>query len=169
MHGKICSESTHEFLLKQLRMYWLVGGMPECIKVYANNQSLKLAAEVQDEICETYRLDFNKYKPKTDINCLKAVFLTYQPTEKGKGLERTTYPDTVYPRIKTRQYFSGGADLCSTAEGPMTMGSFGFGGFWDTYSWADVKGNFVAVLLLQMNPTNKFQIHEKFKDIVYGR
>jgi uncharacterized protein len=68
------SEATHAFLLEQLRLYWLVGGMPECIKVYANSRLLKQAAEVQDEICETYRMDFNKYKPRTDINCLNAVF-----------------------------------------------------------------------------------------------
>ena len=149
----------------------------------------------------------------------------YQPAEKRNGLVRTTYPDTAYPCIKTRQYFSGGADLCSTAEdyskfiqmiknkgiynntrilgeqyiemmlskqtdfndgnsnqgfaawvtnakgaaeGPMTVGSFGFGGFWDTYGWADPKGDFVAVLLLQMYPGNKYQIHEKFKVITYG-
>lgn len=79
--AKICnkpvvrvSESTHEFLLEQLRIYWLVGGMPECIKEYMNTKSIKMAAEVQDEICETYRMDFNKYKPKTDINCLNTVF-----------------------------------------------------------------------------------------------
>jgi uncharacterized protein len=70
------SEVTHTFLLEQLRIYWLVGGMPESVKVYLNTKSLKQAAEVQDEICETYRLDFNKYKPKTDINCLNAVFST---------------------------------------------------------------------------------------------
>jgi predicted AAA+ superfamily ATPase len=70
------SNTIHEFLLEQLRIYWLVGGMPECIKEYVNTKSLKKAAEVQDEICETYRLDFNKYKPKTDINCLNAVFST---------------------------------------------------------------------------------------------
>jgi CubicO group peptidase (beta-lactamase class C family) len=149
----------------------------------------------------------------------------YQPAEKGNGLERTSYPDTAYPCIKTRQYFSGGADLCSTAEdyakfirmiknkgiynnsrivgarfiemmlskqtalndgnadqgfaawvtnakgaadGPMAVGSFGFGGFWDTYGWADPKGNFVAVLLLQMYPGNTYKIHEKFKAITYG-
>ncbi len=68
------SEPTHKFLLEQLRIYWLVGGMPECVQVFANHRLLKQAAEVQDEICETYRMDFNKYKPKTDINCLKAVF-----------------------------------------------------------------------------------------------
>jgi len=70
------SASIHEFLLEQLRIYWLVGGMPECIKEYVNTKSLKKATEVQYEICETYRLDFNKYKPKTDINCLNAVFST---------------------------------------------------------------------------------------------
>jgi predicted AAA+ superfamily ATPase len=70
------SESIHDFLLEQLRIYWMIGGMPECINEYVNTKSLKQAAEVQDEICETYRLDFNKYKPKTDINCLNAVFST---------------------------------------------------------------------------------------------
>lgn len=68
------SESVHDFLLEQLRIYWLVGGMPECISEYVKTKSLKQASEVQDEICETYRLDFNKYKPKTDITCLNAVF-----------------------------------------------------------------------------------------------
>ena len=149
----------------------------------------------------------------------------YQPAETGYGLEPTTYPDTAYPRIKARQYFSGGADLCSTAEdygkfiqmvqnkgvynntriigerfiemmlskqtslddgsyeqgfaawvtnargaaeGPMAVGSFEFGGFWDTYGWADPKGNFVAVLLLQMYPNNQHKIHEKLKIITYG-
>jgi CubicO group peptidase (beta-lactamase class C family) len=54
------------------------------------------------------------------------------------------------------------------AEGPMALGSFGFGGFWDTYGWADPKNNFVAVLLLQMYPNNQHKIHEKFKAITYG-
>lgn len=149
----------------------------------------------------------------------------YQPKTIGKGLEPTTYPDTAYPTIMTRQYFSGGADLCSTAEdysrfmqmvlnkgslnntrilgkryvemmlskqtklddgnseqgfaawvtnavgaaeGPMSEGSFGFGGFWDTNSWADPEGNFVAVLLLQMYPVNQANIHQKYLNIVYG-
>jgi hypothetical protein len=94
------SESTHEFLLEQLRIYWLVGGMPECIKVYINNKSLKLAAEVQDEICETYRLDFNKYKPKTDINCLKAVFSTIAANV-GRQIKYTGLAvDFTIPTIK---------------------------------------------------------------------
>ena len=79
--GEICnspiaevSVATHEFLIEQLRIYWLVGGMPECVSVYSTTNSIKSATEVQDEIIETYRLDFNKYRPKTDISCLKTVF-----------------------------------------------------------------------------------------------
>ena len=79
--GKICnspiaeiSDATHEFLIEQLRIYWLVGGMPECVDVYSTTNSIKSATEVQDEIIETYQLDFSKYRPKTDISCLKTVF-----------------------------------------------------------------------------------------------
>ena len=54
------------------------------------------------------------------------------------------------------------------AKGPMSPGSFGFGGFWDTYSWADPNGDFVGVLLLQMYPTNEQRVHEKFQHITYG-
>ncbi len=147
----------------------------------------------------------------------------YEPS--ADGLIPTTYPDTAYPVMMDKQFFSGGADLCSTAGdyakfvrmvlnmgshngtrilgkryvemmlmkqttmdeggsdqgfaawvtnekgargGPMSVGSYGFGGFWDTYSWADPAGDFVAVLLLQMYPTNEHRIHEKFQRITYG-
>jgi CubicO group peptidase (beta-lactamase class C family) len=147
----------------------------------------------------------------------------YEPSP--EGLLPTTYPDTAYPVLDQRRFFSGGSDLCSTAEdyakfvqmvlhkgtynhkrilgkrymemmlgkqtgleenrfeqgfaawlttkegaaqGPMSEGSFGFGGFWDTYSWADPEGDFVAVLLLQMYPGNQGRIQEKFQHIVYG-
>jgi predicted AAA+ superfamily ATPase len=70
------SDQIHEFLIEKLRTYWLTGGMPESVKVYSETQSLKQAFQVQDEIIESYRLDFNKYKPQTDINCLNMVFST---------------------------------------------------------------------------------------------
>jgi CubicO group peptidase (beta-lactamase class C family) len=148
----------------------------------------------------------------------------YQPAVEGPGIEPASYPDTAYPVINDRQFFSGGADLCSTAEdyarfltmlvndgelqgtrilrqssvdtmlskqtpfddggydqgfaawiinekgaehGPMGTGAFEFGGFYDTYSWADPQHHLVAVLLLQMYPTNAYSIHQKFQDAVY--
>lgn len=52
-------------------------------------------------------------------------------------------------------------------KGPMSEGAYGFGGFFDTYSWVDPQEKFTAVLLLQMYPTNEHQIHEKFQKLVY--
>jgi predicted AAA+ superfamily ATPase len=70
------SNQIHDFLIEKLRTFWLTGGMPECVKVYSETQSLKQAFQVQDEIIESYRLDFNKYKPQTDVNCLNMVLTT---------------------------------------------------------------------------------------------
>ena len=49
----------------------------------------------------------------------------------------------------------------------MSIGSYGFGGFFDTYTWTDPKMNFTTTLLLQMYPTNAHNIHEKYQKIVY--
>ena len=105
--AKICnspieevSDATHEFLIEQLRIYWLVGGMPECVHVYTTTNSIKAATEVQDEIIETYQLDFNKYRPKTDINCLKAVFFSVA-AHVGKQIKYTGLAnDFTIPTIK---------------------------------------------------------------------
>lgn len=94
------SDSVHYFLINQLRTYWLVGGMPECVKVYSETKSLKSAIEAQDEIVETYKLDFNKYKPKTDINCLNTVF-SGLAAKVGQQIKYTTFSkDYTIPTIK---------------------------------------------------------------------
>ena len=148
----------------------------------------------------------------------------YQPTEDKNSLILTTYNDINYPIVDNKQFFSGGADLCSTAKdytkfvhmiinkgiyknkqilgekyvkmmlskqtkmedgdsdqgfaawvtnekgaekGPMSIGAYGFGGFFDTYTWTDPKMNFTATLLLQMYPTNAHNVHGKYQEIVY--
>lgn len=53
-------------------------------------------------------------------------------------------------------------------NGPMTKGSYGFGGFFDTYAWTDPNLDFTAILLLQMYPTNTHGIHETFQAYTYA-
>jgi len=50
---------------------------------------------------------------------------------------------------------------------PMSEGAYDWGGFFDTYGWVDPQKNLVAILLLQMYPTNEFEIHQKFQHISY--
>jgi predicted AAA+ superfamily ATPase len=94
------SESTHEFLIEQLRNYWFVGGMPECVMEYVSSKSIKIATEVQDEICATFQWDFNKYRPKTDVNCLRSVFSGIA-TNVGQQIKYTGLAqDFTIPTIK---------------------------------------------------------------------
>jgi predicted AAA+ superfamily ATPase len=67
-------ETAQQMVLAELKKYFLVGGMPECVKVYRNSGSLLDAFAVQSEILDSFRDDFSKYKPPMDANCLDAVF-----------------------------------------------------------------------------------------------
>lgn len=67
--------SIQEIILKELRLYFFVGGMPECVKTYRDSGSMVEAFQVQSEILDSYRDDFSKYTPQINTMCLDAVFL----------------------------------------------------------------------------------------------
>lgn len=70
------SDTVHEFLCEELRRYFFIGGMPESVKAYKETGSMRESFEVQAEICDAYRMDFAKYSPRVDKNCLNAVLTT---------------------------------------------------------------------------------------------
>jgi len=49
----------------------------------------------------------------------------------------------------------------------MSEGAYDWGGFFDTYGWVDQQKGMVAILFLQMYPTNEYEIHQKFQHITY--
>ncbi len=67
--------SIQEIILRELRNYFFVGGMPECVKTYCNSGSMVETFQVQSEILESYRDDFSKYTPRMSTMCLDAVFM----------------------------------------------------------------------------------------------
>jgi predicted AAA+ superfamily ATPase len=71
---KKLSESSHQFLLNQLKDYFFVGGMPEAVKTFSESKSVNMAIEVQGEICNSLRRDFAKYNPHVEKQCLTEVF-----------------------------------------------------------------------------------------------
>ena len=68
-------EEIQKKILYELRSYFFVGGMPECVKTYYESGSMIEAFKVQSEILDTYRDDFSKYKPQIGTTCLDDVFL----------------------------------------------------------------------------------------------
>lgn len=69
------SPSVQKMILGELRNYFFVGGMPECVKVWRDSGSMTEAFQVQSEILDSYRDDFSKYRPHIDPTCLDTVFL----------------------------------------------------------------------------------------------
>lgn len=69
-------ESIQRMILKELKTYFFVGGMPECVDVYRSTGSMVQAFEVQSEIIESYQDDFSKYAKNVDTLCLSRVFLS---------------------------------------------------------------------------------------------
>ena len=69
------AESIQQIILTELRSYFFIGGMPECVKNFRDTGSMVETFRVQSEILDSYRDDFSKYTPRLDPLCLDAVFL----------------------------------------------------------------------------------------------
>ena len=69
------SETAHRLLLQNVKKYFLVGGMPEAVRVYSETQNYKRVFEIQEQLIDTFRQDFSKYAPFADKRCLNAVLL----------------------------------------------------------------------------------------------
>lgn len=68
-------ESIHIRLIRLLRTYFILGGMPEVIHSYAQSEKLLQASYVQDSLIETYRRDFSKYGRTSELQHLQNAFL----------------------------------------------------------------------------------------------
>ncbi len=63
----------HNLLLDNLRQYMYVGGMPECVEIWRNTNSMADVFETQSNLVETYRQDFSKYAPYINKRSLNHV------------------------------------------------------------------------------------------------
>lgn len=54
----------HEEMISQLRSFYLVGGMPEAVRIWVDTNDYKECATVHNDILDTYLDDFKKYKTR---------------------------------------------------------------------------------------------------------
>ncbi|MCD4721034.1 MAG: AAA family ATPase [Desulfobacula sp.] len=67
-------EQIHDSILRELRTYFFIGGMPESIKVFIESGSISDSFYVHKELITTFQDDFSKYAPYADKHCLGDVF-----------------------------------------------------------------------------------------------
>jgi len=67
-------ELIHENLLKLVRSYFLIGGMPAVVQSFIQEGSFLECERLQNTILDTYRSDFGKYASKAQYKYLQKFF-----------------------------------------------------------------------------------------------
>ncbi len=66
-------DSIIELINNELHKYFIIGGMPECVKTFANTGSYVEVREIQSDLIASFRQDFSKYAGHSDKRCLNSV------------------------------------------------------------------------------------------------
>ncbi|MBL1215132.1 MAG: ATP-binding protein [Ignavibacteriae bacterium] len=78
----------HQKILKILRLYFFIGGMPQAVKAYLENNSLKDVEIVHESILKSLQYDFAKYGTRSQQEVLIGL-LKYLPNSIGKKFKYT--------------------------------------------------------------------------------
>ena len=126
---KPISQVAHLKILEQLKLYFLMGGMPEAVKRYCRTGSLTQSFVVHEEIYQSYLQSLVKYNQRADIDSLDHL-LRSLPSHVGSQIKYTLLdPDRRIEKTKRSLQLLERALLChiirsSNAEGlPLNAGA----------------------------------------------
>ena len=68
------TESLHLRLIDMLRSYYMVGGMPEAVQQYVQTGNIAVTRRIQEEIINSYVLDFAKHVAPAEIPKLTQIW-----------------------------------------------------------------------------------------------
>ena len=90
--------AVHTYLLKQLQLYMMLGGMPEAIATYQSTQNLLSVQAVQSDILTTYEHDFGHYASRVPIDLMRHCFRQV-PQFIGQQVKYNKLDSTVRSRV----------------------------------------------------------------------
>jgi len=73
-HENPIDSVLHEKCMNLLKVYHLIGGLPEVVKTYINSGNLLASQKIIDGLILTYIDDFAKYKTRSPVDKLNDVF-----------------------------------------------------------------------------------------------
>jgi uncharacterized protein len=88
--GQAINDVIHARLLELLRLYYLIGGMPEAVKHYADTRSLSGVSAIHSALIHTYRDDFPKYIGNRSLARIQHVF-DYTARSVGNKVKYSQY------------------------------------------------------------------------------
>ena len=103
--GESIDESAHEYVMKQLKYYLLVGGLPEAVDLFARSRNLFKIRTVQKDIHDLYGIDASQYDKERKLK-IRRIYdmipsnmenrkkrVIYQKIEDKKGKHFADYED----------------------------------------------------------------------------
>lgn len=96
-----CSSVIHDEMIKLVRLYFLVGGMPAAVSAYCTNHSFADCSSIQDILISTYRADFSKYASEAEQKYLRVLFDSL-PQILGEQVKYSK----IDPNIRAREFKS---------------------------------------------------------------
>ncbi len=82
------SETLHNLLMEQLRLYFIVGGMPEAVKKFIESGSVTEVKKVHDDIVHSYIQSLVKYNSKVNIESIEQIVRAI-PSKVGSQIKYT--------------------------------------------------------------------------------
>ncbi len=98
------TEVIHEQLTDLLRLYYFIGGMPEAVKSYIDNQNLNNVRKIHQDILDAYLLDFSKHAPTNEIMKITAAWNSI-PTQLARENKKFTFAG-ITQSARAREYES---------------------------------------------------------------
>lgn len=89
-------------LYEKLKMYFVIGGMPEAVLVWTEDGDVKAADKVLSDILASYEGDFGKYADKTDVPKIQMIWDSV-PSQLARENKKFLY-SAVKDGARAREY-----------------------------------------------------------------
>jgi len=93
-------EPVHRQLLDRLKIFMLIGGMPEAVASYVQSGELLGSHKILEDIIATFRDDFSKYRKRMPALVLNEVFESVMHQAQGKFVYEHAAVETGNARVK---------------------------------------------------------------------
>lgn len=89
-------------LTEKLKMYFLIGGMPEAVKVWVEDKDIREVERIQSEILEAYEHDFAKHADRYDVPKIRLIWNSL-PSQLARENKKFLY-SVVKKGARAREY-----------------------------------------------------------------
>jgi len=93
-------EPVHKQLVDRLKLFFLVGGMPEAVAGFVKTRELLAGQTILEDIISAFRDDFAKYKKRMNALVLNEVFESVMNQAEGKFVYERAAVETGNAKVK---------------------------------------------------------------------